>query len=89
MQEIPYGDQAAAVDEAIATFPKIFGLRKFPGMKFHIVRSQSFYSPGYSHDGGSAPPSIQLYTFIVDEDGKDQAFARGSVEELRGQVVEL
>jgi hypothetical protein len=63
--------------DLIATFPKTFGLRGFPGKVFSISESASYESPF-----GSG--KFMLYTSL---DGRD--FAKATPDELRGQLVEL
>lgn len=67
-----------AVKQAAAEFPKVFGLRAFPGQRFTINESASYESPFGSGN-------VQLYTFT--EDGK--AFSKASPAELRREVVRL
>ena len=67
------------VSDAIARFPKTFGLRAFPGKTFQISPQSSFVG-----DGGN----VQLYTQVL-KDGKWLDFARGTEDELRKEVIKL
>lgn len=70
------------VADAIAQFPKQFGLRAFPGEVFKI-------SPFHSYESDYPKPgTIQLYTYRrVGEAWLD--FAKATPEELRQEVVGL
>ena len=61
--------------ELIATFPKSFTLRAFPGQTFSINASASFESPL-----GSG--SFMLYVFTA----AGEAFCKGTAAELRRQI---
>jgi len=63
------------VQEEAAKFPKVFGLRRFPGKRFEIVLSQSYVSDD----------KVLLYVFLEGGD----AFAKGTPEELRREIVEV
>lgn len=85
-----FGPEAeAAIDAAIATFPETFGLRAFPGDTFKIERRDSFVSQGrillYTHK------LMSENSLLSKEAGKRvwSAFSKGSVEELRREVVAL
>lgn len=60
-------------------FPEQFGLRAFPGDVFCIAKGASYVT----NDG-----QVWLYTYRM-VGGNWQAFAKGSPEELRRQVVPL
>ena len=66
--------EEAMVDKAIAEFPQTFGLRAFPGQKFHINRSASFVSMG----------KVKLYVF----NDKGLAFAKDTPAALRRELVD-
>ena len=76
------------IKEAIATFPATFGLRAYPGRVFSISESASYL-------GGGGGDVIMLYTTIrtaaVQATGTFVwlDFCKGTVEELRAQVVSL
>ena len=74
------------IKEAIATFPATFGLRAYPGRVFSISESASYL-------GGGGGDVIMLYTTIrtVGHTGTFVwlDFCKGTVEELRAQVVSL
>ena len=70
-------EEQDAVDAAIAEFPKEFSVRAFRDKRFTISRSQSFVSQG----------RVQLYVFIVHNDGTSEAFAKASVDELRREII--
>lgn len=80
MTTIPdFGPAAdAAIDAAIARFPKTFGLRAFPGKRFTINRDASFVSGG----------QVWLYTYRIEANGSKLAFAKGTPGELLSQIVE-
>src|SRR5579862_385286 len=65
---------------AIAQFPKEFGLRNFPGETFKISPFHS-YESDYPKQG-----TIYLYTYVRRGDAWE-AFAKGTPEELRQEVV--
>ena len=69
-----------AVDRVVDSFPKEFGLLHFPGRKFTISKSASYYS---TYEGG-----VMLYTYVWNE-AQEQwlAFAKGTERELRRQIV--
>jgi hypothetical protein len=70
--------------ELIGTFPAEFGLRAYPGDRFRISESASFFRRF------GDPSSIQLYTQRwCDEDGSWKDFCKGSEQELRRQVKPL
>ena len=65
---LTWQQQQEAVAEAIERFPPEFGLRNFPGRKFCIVQSASYF--------GSEP---MLYTYVwSEEDSKWLAFSKGT-----------
>jgi hypothetical protein len=74
------------IREAIATFPATFGLRAYPGRVFSISEPCSYL-------GGVGGDVIMLYTTIraVGHTGAFVwlDFAKGTVEELRAEVVSL
>jgi len=61
------------VTEARSQFPDTFGLRGFPGERFHINESASYVSGG----------EVLLYVFT--EGG--EAFSKGTPAELRRELV--
>lgn len=69
-------NEQKAVADAIATFPETFGLKAFPGSVFRIGKRESFVSQG----------TVMLYTLIQKED-QWLAFAKGTIGELRSQIV--
>lgn len=76
-------EQAAAVQEAIATFPSEFGLREWPQGRFRVCPEKCFYSEDYG---------VQIVVQTRPEGGREGEdpwldFARGDVEQLRGQVT--
>jgi hypothetical protein len=80
----PWEEDNRKVAEAVAAhkarYGEVFGLRAFPGRKFSVNPSNSFYSQGFG---------IQLYTDVLTAEGKWAAFAKGSPAELNGQTVIL
>ena len=79
------------IADAISTFPAEFGLRGFPGKTFQLSQAASYYSPAFegndwvkAHDG-----QVMLYTAIKRDDGTWAAFAKGTIEELRPEIVKL
>lgn len=81
-----WDEQDRAIDAAIRTFPKRFGLRAFPGKTFKIVRSHCLWDTGEYHGYPQNEPGPLLYTFVQDED-QWLAFAKGSPAELRRELV--
>lgn len=71
-----YREQMDMVESAANTFPKEFGLRAFPGVRFRVNVSNSFISDG----------KVMLYTDAL-RDGQWLAFAKGTPEELRREVT--
>lgn len=73
------------IDEAIARFPELFGLRNFPDMKFRISSGNSYFV-GPGECGGN----LMLYTQCQRTvDGPWLDFAKGTEGELRAQLVKL
>lgn len=70
--------KAPSIADVIATFPATFGLRGHPGV-FRISEGDSYVTDG----------RVMLYTHREQPDGSWKAFAKGSPEELREQVVAL
>ena len=69
------------VTDAIAQFPKEFGLRNFPGETFKISPFHSYLSDY------PAPGTVYLYTYRrVGETW--EAFAKGTPAELACEVIE-
>jgi len=71
-------NEQARIDAEIATFPKEFGLRAFPGRTFRINSFESFVSDS----------RIYLYVYVKRPDGW-AGFSKGTPGELRAQVVKL
>lgn len=82
---ISYAAREKAVKEAVAEFPTEFGLRAFPNARFRASLSASYWS-----DLNHAP---LVYTQRRSEatlrDGEWIDFAKGTVTELRREVVLL
>lgn len=76
-------DEGKIKREAIARFPKEFGLRAWPGQKFRISYDASYFFKW--HD----PDSLMLYTERLCEDGEWKDFAKGTEAELRKEIVRL
>jgi hypothetical protein len=70
--------QYSEVRAAIANFPGEFGLRAFPGRRFAISKSASFY------DGHGVQPVVVL----VQPDGSRSDWARGGVGELLLEITQ-
>ena len=70
--------QQAKLAEALAKFPGEFGLRAYPGKRFMVNEAASYFSEAYG---------VLLYTFVWN--GKWEAFAKGSPEELAREIVPL
>lgn len=66
------------IAEAAAQFPAEFGLAGFPGEVFRIEKSACFISEG----------RLYLYTSIK-RNGHWQTFAKGTVGQLRNEMVAL
>lgn len=81
-------EKQQAVKDAIKEFPKEFGLKAFPGDVFTISESASYYGEAFDNEWGSSPGGVMLYTYIKDGD-RWNSFAKGSVEELRKNIVYL
>jgi len=76
---LTWQEEMTEVAEAIERFPDEFGLRNFPGKKFCIVQSASYYAE-----------EPMLYTYVWNEEsGKWLAFAKGTERELRREIVAL
>lgn len=73
-------EQQQAVRNAIAAFPREFGLRAFPGKVFMIDPAASYYSGAYG---------IMLYTAVKLQNGNWASFAKGTPRELRQNMVKL
>ena len=69
------------IAEAMAKFPKEFGLRGFRGDRFRISASASYCSRWQDAD------TLQLYTQRLCEDGTWRDFAKGSPSELAREVI--
>jgi len=79
-REMSFTEQQTTIAEAIERFPDEFGLCNFPGKKFCIVQSASYFGS----DG------LMLYTYVWnDESNKWLAFAKGTERELRREIVAL
>jgi hypothetical protein len=76
-------NEAEQVEQAMAEFPKEFGLRGFPGKVFSISASASYVNA----------EGVQLYVHIKDEKAAPDrcwsAWAKGTARELRSQIVKL
>lgn len=66
------------VARAAQSFPDTFGLRAFPGETFQIDLRASYIGDG---------DVVTLYTARLMPDGKWASFAKGTVEELRQEIV--
>lgn len=75
---IPFEKRQQMVKDAVAEFPKEFGLRGHEGV-FTISEASSFVSEG----------RVVLYTYIRQADGKWGAFAKSSASQLRMEIREL
>lgn len=100
-----YLDEQKAIDDAIAQFPAEFGLRdhRVKGKKFTIVRGSCYYDSGIRNGVPDLPPGPILYVYIywdnatlksngheeVEEGGRWMSYAKGTVEELRKEIVPL
>jgi hypothetical protein len=67
-----------AIEKAADSFPIEFGLRAFPGDVFSISKSASYMSEDV----------IYLYT-VVKRGDSWLSFAKGTVSELRREIVSL
>lgn len=72
-------DPQKRIDEAIALFPEIFGLRAFPGDVFRISRSFSYVNDS---------DVLQLATEVKRGDAW-LSFAKGEIAELTDHIVPL
>lgn len=76
-------DDETRCKRVMATFPDVFGLRRFPGDKFMVGRSDSLglnWSGRFSYQNDD---EVMLYI----ANSKGQGFAKGTVAELRSQIV--
>ncbi len=74
-------DTRDMIEKACAEFPKTFGLRAFPGEVFRVDDYDS-----YLNDNGG----ITFYTHRLNkENGRWNAFAKGTKSELMAQIVLL
>jgi len=87
LHTLTYKEEEALIDEVASTFPREFGLKNFPGDTFRVSRAHSYYSRGYDNEWGKSPPQVMLYTDIVGPSGDWEAFAKGTIQELRQQIV--
>lgn len=72
-----YDEEQQAIKDAIGRFPPEFGLRSFPGDRFRISPSASFYS---------ATNGVTLYTQVRRGDlWRD--FCKGTESELRREII--
>lgn len=69
-------EQERLIREAAAQFPEGFRLRAFPNDVFSIDIAASFVSEG----------KVLLYT-AVWRDGEWKAFAKGTISELKAQIL--
>jgi len=74
-------DEQKKIDDAIARFPKTFGLSGYPDDVFRISRSASYFT-GYGGTG-----SLMLYTQRKNSKGEWNDFAKGTESELRSNLV--
>jgi hypothetical protein len=75
-------EQQLMVKAAIEKFPKVFGLRAFPGKEFSISETASYYS--------DMEHCVMLYVFVYDSGAaRWKDFAKGTFNELRKEIVEL
>jgi hypothetical protein len=84
-----YEKEQQEVKDAVAAFTAEygdeFGLRAYPGKRFSVVEGASYLS----HSEG-----VLLYVYVLDDDkaAPDRswmAFAKGTADELRREVVRL
>ncbi len=83
-----WSEEQRAVAEAALKFPKEFGLRAFPGNKFCVSVSASYWDSGVylgkpPHEAGPI-----LYTNVWKGD-RWIPFAKGTPEELEKEIVTL
>lgn len=74
-----YQETRQAVEQAIAQFPSVFGLRGFPNEIFRISKSHSYFNDSNV---------LMLYTEIKTK-GEWHSFSKGTVSQLLMNVVEL
>lgn len=73
-------EKSDAVARAVAEFPDEFGLYAFPGERFRVSESASYWSDYENR------PLIYTERF---KDGQWRDFAKGTVEKLRSEMVPL
>lgn len=74
--------QENKVNRVIGSFPKEFGLRAYPGKRFHVSLSNSYFSDF------PKPGTLYLYTEVLTSLGWE-SFCKGTVSELQSQIVDL
>jgi len=75
--------------EAMENFPEVFGLKAFPGSVFCISLDDSFVNTSRNPETNEYDiKTVMLYTRILTN-GEWKAFAKGTVEELQKNVVDL
>jgi hypothetical protein len=76
-------NEAEQVKQAMAKFPKEFGLRGFPGKVFSISASASYINA----------EGVQLYVHVKDDKAAPErcwsAWAKGTARELQSQIVKI
>lgn len=85
------------IAEAIAAFPKEFGLRAFPGDTFRIEEGACYWDCGIIGGEPDHDPGPMLYTYIKRNPDKPMpafpverdwlSFSKGTPAELRREVV--
>jgi hypothetical protein len=73
-------NESQIVADAIAQFPKTFGLRAYPGKVFSISQSASYISDFPN------PGTVYLYTAVQNGE-RWEAFCKGTPNELRAQIA--
>ena len=72
--------QKKAVEKAVAEFPGEFGLRAYPGERFRVSESASYWSDYENR------PLLYTERYV---DGEWRDFAKGTAEKLRSEMVPL
>lgn len=73
-------EKQRAVERAVAEFPGEFGLRAYPGERFRVSESASYWSDYENR------PLLYTERYV---DGEWRDFAKGTAEKLRGEMVSL
>lgn len=74
-------DQEKIMEDLFKKYSEPFGLKAFPGLKFQVVESASFWS--------RVENEPILYIFKIEDDGSLVAWCKGTASELEKNCVKL